>query len=197
MTRRDRGGKRRGGPWRKGHSQSAVQLLFLLVIADCGGGSGGKQDRSIEGGKATRVSSVAAQSAADSVCRDLSNLRPRSEHARVRLVEDTLVNVGLAADNNPVPACEVILADSTYFLSASASNDTSRIRPDYWMGWLPLSRLDADGPDGSVSAFERGRVRCLVDKSWDGGDDADSTYKPLPWYREATTCWLRQPKLRR
>jgi len=173
-----------------------VQLLVLLVIVDCGGASGdarGKQDRSVEGGNATRVSSVPAQSAAESVCRDLSSLRPRSERARVRLVADTLVDVGLAADNNPVRACEVILEDSTYFLSASASNDTSRIPPDHWAGWLPLSRLDADGPDGSVSAFERGRVRCLVDKSWDGGDDADSTYKPLPWYREATTCWLRQP----
>lgn len=57
-------------------------------------------------------------------------------------------------------------------------------------GWVPLYHFGADGPDGSDLAYQRGRVRCLVERSRDGGDDSDSTYVPADWFREVTSCWL-------
>ncbi len=56
-------------------------------------------------------------------------------------------------------------------------------------GWAALVRYGADGPDGSTLAYQRGRVRCLVEQSWDGGDDSDTTYVPADWFKEQTTCW--------
>jgi hypothetical protein len=56
-------------------------------------------------------------------------------------------------------------------------------------GWRRLIGYDADGPDGTVSAYQRAHVRCTVGQSWDGGDDSDSTYVPEPWYRQEVTCF--------
>ena len=56
-------------------------------------------------------------------------------------------------------------------------------------GWRRLVAYVADGPDGSVSGYQRAQVRCAVAQSWDGGDDADSTYVAEDWYRQELTCW--------
>lgn len=56
-------------------------------------------------------------------------------------------------------------------------------------GWTRIWKLDADGPDGSFTTFQRGMVRCHVWEQWDGGDDGDSTYVPSPFYGEQTICW--------
>ena len=56
-------------------------------------------------------------------------------------------------------------------------------------GWVHLLRYTADGPDGNLSGFQRGTVRCGVANSWDGGDDSDSTYVPEDWFVEEITCW--------
>jgi hypothetical protein len=55
--------------------------------------------------------------------------------------------------------------------------------------WRRLSQYDADGPDGSLSRYQRAQVRCTVAQSWDGGDDSDSTYVAEVWYRQELTCW--------
>ncbi len=57
-------------------------------------------------------------------------------------------------------------------------------------GWVPLYHFQADGPDGSSLVYQRGRVRCLVEHTSDGGDDSDSTYVPADWFKEQTTCWM-------
>src|SRR5262249_32066115 len=99
----------------------------------------------------------------------------------------------LAGDSNPVAGCAVIFEDSIAFLLDSASRESRRTgRVEYWTAWVHLTEAQADGPDGSRSGYQRGPVRCVVDRSWDGGDDADSTCKPLPWYHEVTSCWLRR-----
>ncbi len=56
-------------------------------------------------------------------------------------------------------------------------------------GWTPLYHYSADGPDGTDMGYQRGTVRCLVEQSWDGGDDSDTTYVPADWFKERTTCW--------
>jgi hypothetical protein len=55
--------------------------------------------------------------------------------------------------------------------------------------WRRLIQYDADGPDGSLSGYQRAEVRCTVAQSWDGGDDSDSTYVAELWYRQELTCW--------
>jgi hypothetical protein len=56
-------------------------------------------------------------------------------------------------------------------------------------GWIWLNHYAADGPDGTSMGYQRGNARCVVEQSWDGGDDSDSTYVPADWFRETTTCW--------
>ena len=60
-----------------------------------------------------------------------------------------------------------------------------------WSGgdWRRLIEYHADGPDGNLSGYQRGLVRCTVAQSWDGGDDGDSTYVAEPRYWEELTCW--------
>ncbi|HEU5304382.1 MAG TPA: hypothetical protein VFU40_07040 [Gemmatimonadales bacterium] len=60
-------------------------------------------------------------------------------------------------------------------------------------GWRRLVGYDADGPDGSLSGYQRAGVRCTVAQSWDGGDDSDSTYVAEEWYRQELTCWAAPP----
>jgi len=83
---------------------------------------------------------------------------------------------------------------TAFVLDSNLKGPVTISRADYWASWTPLSQLEADTPDGSLKAYQRGSVRCRVDKSRDGGDGADGTYKPLPWYREATSCRLRHER---
>ena len=103
------------------------------------------------------------------------------------------------ASDSAVSAC-VVLADQVHSMlrNAKAPVDTEAQHLETALalvrgtgpGWIPLYHFQADGPDGSDLAYQRGRVRCLVEESWDGGDDSDSTYVPADWFKEVTTCWL-------
>jgi hypothetical protein len=61
-------------------------------------------------------------------------------------------------------------------------------------GWVEDPHYDADGPDGSISAWFCREALCRVEAGWDGGDDADSTVVPLPGYRLELTCVPRPPE---
>lgn len=58
-------------------------------------------------------------------------------------------------------------------------------------GWARLWEFEADGPDGRSAVFQLVPVRCLVEERWDGGDDADDTYLPAPWFEQRVACWRR------
>lgn len=47
-------------------------------------------------------------------------------------------------------------------------------------GWVAHHGYDADGPDGTAFGLLAHDYFCLVEGSWDGGDDSDSTYVPRP-----------------
>jgi hypothetical protein len=59
-------------------------------------------------------------------------------------------------------------------------------------GWLPIYEFDASGPDGQARVYQLDPVRCLVEERWDGGDDADSTYQPQPWFAQSVACYRRR-----
>ena len=77
---------------------------------------------------------------------------------------------------------------------APAGIDSGQHAGLYWTasaerGWVDLSELDADGPDGNVRTRRRSRLLCQIQQFYDGGNDADSTYVPSPRHREVTICW--------
>ena len=61
-------------------------------------------------------------------------------------------------------------------------------------GWQARPKLlDASGPDGDAMAYSRGGAACAVSGSWDGEDDADSTYVPKPGFTIEVTCIADRP----
>jgi hypothetical protein len=79
----------------------------------------------------------------------------------------------------------------------TASSNTSRehARPDELLraelpkaGWREDIRYGADGKDGTAFAFRRESVLCLVEASWDGGDDSDPRYVPSQIYELRVGC---------
>ena len=103
------------------------------------------------------------------------------------------------ASDTTVSACLVLVNQKHSPLrSTTAPVDTAAQRLETALalvrgagpGWIPLYHFGADGPDGSDLAYQRGRVRCLVEQSWDGGDPTDTMYVAGDWLRETTSCWL-------
>jgi hypothetical protein len=59
-------------------------------------------------------------------------------------------------------------------------------------GWVQ-ARYSADGPDGSVWSVRSRETLCVVNESWDGGDDSDSTYVPSDESDLVTRCSPLEP----
>ena len=59
-------------------------------------------------------------------------------------------------------------------------------------GWSMHHGYTADGPDGSAMGFVKSRYLCVVEGSWDGGDDSDPTYVPDKGCEMIVTCVPRR-----
>lgn len=59
-------------------------------------------------------------------------------------------------------------------------------------GWVENYGYGADGPDGSTLGFVSRDFLCLIEATWDGGDDSDTTYVPLPGCQVRITCVPRR-----
>lgn len=91
----------------------------------------------------------------------------------------------LSGDRNVTEtACTVAWSDSTH--QAPLDSLYGLLERDGWQHREGL--LMADGPDGSALAWSRGDAACIVDGSWDGHDDSDSTDVPKPGFRIRVTC---------
>jgi len=139
------------------------------------------------------VDSIAA--AVHAACGEVASGWRAIPNIALHVAADSFMNV-LGADADSVRGCSVAAEDSLAF----AKSDSVRLDRDgpakfsYWNdharhGWSHLIHTQADGPDGSSTAYQRGLVRCYVSEAWDGGDDEDSTSVPSPWYRQETSCW--------
>ena len=53
-------------------------------------------------------------------------------------------------------------------------------------GWR--ADREADGPDGTSFRISKQNVFCLVEGSWDGGDDSNSKYVPSTHYEVIVSC---------
>lgn len=106
--------------------------------------------------------------------------------AEVAAPRDTMMSFSETPSDRPEPACRVAWR-SPVSREAPLGDVLQRTAG---AGWTQRDRLmSADGPDGSVLAFSRGDVACLVSGSWDGGDDSDSTYVPSPGFVIAANCF--------
>lgn len=56
-------------------------------------------------------------------------------------------------------------------------------------GWC--DERPADGPDGMHARVVRGRLFCVVEGSWDGGEDDDPRYVPSTRYEVTVRCARR------
>jgi hypothetical protein len=59
-------------------------------------------------------------------------------------------------------------------------------------GWVESYGYAADGPDGSTLGFVSRDFLCLIEATWDGGDDSDTTYVPQPGCQVRITCVPRR-----
>jgi hypothetical protein len=59
-------------------------------------------------------------------------------------------------------------------------------------GWVESFGYSADGPDGSNMGYLSRNFFCLVEGTWDGGDDSDETYVPAPGCKVTLTCVPRR-----
>jgi len=56
----------------------------------------------------------------------------------------------------------------------------------YKQGWR--ADMQADGPDGTSFVIIKGNVFCIVEEMWDGCDDSDPEYIPLPDFEVTVKC---------
>lgn len=145
---------------------------------------------------------AAVRKTCDEVSRSWSATPLIELHVTVDSVMDVWAGATDTTDTTPVRGCYVAADDSTAFATSDSGHAPrgARAANPYWTdaeqrGWVRLARTIADGPDGSSSAYQRELIRCYVSETWDGGDDADSTYVPGTWYRQETWCWRRRSGL--
>jgi hypothetical protein len=90
----------------------------------------------------------------------------------------------------PVSACVVDMTDDHGLtrLQPSGGGDTLGLARTLVSatgpGWYHLTRLQADGPAGEETQFQRAGVRCAVIQSWATAED-----DPGDWLEEVTACW--------
>ncbi len=140
------------------------------------------------------ASPLAIDPSVRAACGGVARFWSKFDSTQVRQTDSTTAPY---ASDTTVAAC-VVLTYQEHGNRSSAPVDTAAQRLEYALalvrgtgeGWVPLYHFQADGPDGGSMAYQRGRVRCLVERGIDGGDDSDSTYVPADWFRENTTCWL-------
>ncbi len=184
--------------------EAAATTLITMGLLGCGRGGG---DRPSGGSTAARALSAADSSRAarvtapsdpqvTAICTAVAAFWRKTDSTDVRQVDSVLTPF---ASDTAVSACVVLVhQEHSPLENRKAPVDTAVQRLGTALalvrgagpGWVPIYRYSADGPDGSDLAYQRGRVRCLVEQSWDGGDDSDSTYVPADWFKEQTTCWL-------
>jgi hypothetical protein len=89
------------------------------------------------------------------------------------------------------PGCHVVVSGSDSASRAAMLGDVDSLLIN--AGWLAADSLySADGPDGSVLGFLKSQTLCVREGSWDGGDDADSTYVPSPNFKLEVRCAPRR-----
>jgi hypothetical protein len=59
-------------------------------------------------------------------------------------------------------------------------------------GWVESFGYSADGTDGSSMGYLSRDYFCLVEGTWEGGDDTDESVEPPPGCKVTVTCVPRR-----
>ena len=177
-------------------SRIVISLVAVVAIA-CGdrAGAAGRDSVAVPPiqAKSGRAAAGTLPAEVRAACAEVAaSWRPVPSIA-LREIADSSVEDFSADSGRTRHACAVTVDDPVAFADSARVGKSGPARSDYWRsfaraGWIQL-RYSADGPDGSETQYQRGRVRCLLDERWDGGDDSDSTYVPSPYYEQNTSCW--------
>ena len=88
----------------------------------------------------------------------------------------------------PIAACTITIDGSVKRLG-KATHPTDRVS-DYFEAqkWDQLPDFSADGPDGTVFAYRKSGVSCLVRGEWDGGSDDEPDVPRADPYKVMVLC---------
>jgi hypothetical protein len=133
------------------------------------------------------LAAAAAPTAPQSTtCATLAGAIPDAAGRSVRVVADTILT-----DPRGGPeawqrhGCLLSVVDTTSREGAPTDLLDSLFRMN---GWKYLTEYAADGPDGTMFAFDGARELCVVRGAWDGGDDSDPTVVPAPGFTISVGC---------
>ena len=179
-----------------------VTAILLTRVAACRGGRASTHDSTSAQKPAANAADPSPPTPIGGVpvtvldaCAEVAADWRRVPMIALHQVSDTVLLPEIDIETSDVHACRVVAEDSL----ALVKSDSVRLMREgpaksaYWRdfartGWVQL-HWAADGPDGSLTAYHRGLVRCQLQEEWDGGDDSDSKVVPLPFYRQTTSCW--------
>ena len=82
-----------------------------------------------------------------------------------------------------------------YTIVVSDTSECPMTRLEYALdaaGWTVHNAYVADGADGGVMGFVSKRHFCYIEGHWDGGDDSDRRYVPVPGCSLSVVCVPRR-----
>jgi len=119
-------------------------------------------------------------------CATLAGAIPDAEGRRATVVPDTvLTDPRGGPDAWRRRGCALSVVDTTSRDGAPTDPLDELFRMN---GWEYRTEYAADGPDGTMFAFQGAGELCVVRGSWDGGDDSDPTVVPAPGFKIAVEC---------
>jgi len=119
-------------------------------------------------------------------CATLAGAIPHADGRRTTVVADTLLTDPRGdPDARQRRGCTLSVVDTTSRAGAPTDLLDELFRMN---GWEYRTEYGADGPDGTMFAFQGAGELCVVRGSWDGGDDSDPTVVPAPGFTITVEC---------
>jgi len=162
--------------------------LFLLLLAvPFVGRERSIVARPIDAGQVDQAHTTDEPAVAQSrTCSVLAGVVPESPGRSIKVVADTLLMDPRGESNAwQRRGCFLSVVDT-----ASRSGAPVNLLDDWFRtnGWQSVLAYSADGPDGTMFAFEGAGELCVVVGGWDGGDDSDPTVVPAPGFTISVGC---------
>lgn len=183
-TRAVPGGKPRDGASRLG-GQSVTRSGWLAlgsVLASAAGCARGHEDDHAAGSVPVPTPADSARAASDSslvaACDSIEAIVRRAAlraDPSAKVSRDPATFAYQYAEGAKGSGYVIVLTQAT-----SPCADGAIVQAMLDRGWQRKEDYQADGPDGFMSGFVTREALCVVEASWDGGDDSGSTYVPTP-----------------
>lgn len=174
---------------------SLLSVIFLVLLSvtltGCKGTLSEKQSREVlhQSGEnnSSQIKNIKLSDNLSSACASLKPLLEKALKIPLQLEYPAIVEEPFAApDIQKHYGCKITGVDETDRGIDPMSEIDKRLREN---GWVVNWDYSADGPDGSVVGYKKNGIKCIVTGSWDGGDDTDPSYIPVPGYKIEIICF--------